>query len=92
MASVERIAYRWADVISVERNGDALLVRGQGPVLLDIRKDTPSADALLEYARFAQNSKPIPGQLRGGRLAPHVQFANAETDEDLIASFAIMAQ
>jgi hypothetical protein len=50
----------------------------------EIGDETKSADLLLEYSRFANNSKPIPGQLRGGRLAPHVQFANANTHEELI--------
>jgi hypothetical protein len=80
MAFVEHMAYRWA----VERHGDSLLVRGEHASGFEVGKDSPLADVLLEYSRFAQNSKPIPGQLRGGRLAPHVQFANAETDKALI--------
>jgi hypothetical protein len=56
-----------------------LYVRGQNAV-------TPETgnDVLLAYSHFVQAQKPLPGQLRDGRLAPHVRFANAATDEDLI--------
>jgi hypothetical protein len=84
MIFIEHIAYRWAEGIEVERKGDSLLLKGQRPAKLEVGKDSRPGDVLLAYSRFAQRSKPIAGQLRGGRLAPHVQFANAETDKDLI--------
>jgi hypothetical protein len=82
---VEQIPFRWADKITVERDGDNLYVYGEnivGAVWTDPEPQSP--DLLRAYSEFSKQSKPMSGHLRGGRLAPHVQFANADSDEQLI--------
>ena len=72
MAVVERISFRWADKITVRREGDTLYVRGQnntGSVRSGSEIQAP--DLFRQYRNY-------------GAEVPHVQFANARTDEDLV--------
>src|SRR6516162_7838412 len=73
----------WHNRQRTQSDGDTLWVRGQDTAASKAGDDSPSADVLGAYSRFAQSSKPLPGQLRGGRLVPHVQFANS-TGEELL--------
>jgi hypothetical protein len=79
VAFVEHIPVRWASNITVQHKGEALLVRGRQAVSSDVE------DIVLAYSHFVPVLKPLPGEPRGGSLPPHVQFANAMTDDDLIA-------
>ena len=72
----------WAERITVERDGEQLIVRGEGRTGLATRQGMASQNDLLwQYAQF---TKPWTGKDRTGTRLPHIQFANAMTDEDLI--------
>jgi hypothetical protein len=72
MAIVEHRSLRWADKITVEVDGDQLIVREKRGSL----RETPpiQSDVLWPYSEHSKQ----PG------APPHVQFANADTDEKLI--------
>ena len=71
MSFVEHIPFRWADKITVRREGETLYVRGQKSIAT-VGSGVKGPDLLREYRNL-------------GNEVPHVQFANAGTDEDLIA-------
>ena len=72
----------WAERITVERDGEQLIVRGEGRTGLATRQGmTSQNDLLWQYAQF---TKPWTGKDRTGTRLPHIQFANAITDEDLV--------
>ena len=85
MAIVERTLTipRWASRISVERDGETLVVRGED------RKTAPvppeqlprGEDFLQEYLQYSK----LWDEKRSGKRPPHIQFANATDDDALIA-------
>lgn len=85
MAFVERDmrqtypAFVWAKDISVTVCGDELEVSGTLVMLEEEGRAAP--DFLREYRQAISR---YGGQKRQGKISPHIQFANAETDEELI--------
>jgi hypothetical protein len=67
----------WATGIRVERNGKELNVRGSLPT-----SDEENATDLLRAWRYSVNK--YGEQKRQGKLAPYIQFANADTDGKLM--------
>lgn len=78
--------YQWAEPdlkeirLSVRRVGDKLQIRGRFPTYTDKGRPT---DVLHQY-ETARKSRSV-GKKRTGKDSPHIRFANAKTDEDLIA-------
>src|SRR5215469_12633139 len=84
MAIVEHMAIpMWARRITVKREGDRLIVRGED------RRDTPvpatelsaGEDFLRQYTEYSKQWS----EKRCGKRPPHIQFANAKTDDELAA-------
>ncbi len=69
----------WAKDISVTVCGDELEV--SGTIVLDEEEGRAAPDFLREYRQAISR---YGGQKRQGKSSPHIQFANAETDEELI--------
>jgi hypothetical protein len=76
------VVARWAARIKVERDGDVLNVCGEG------RRFHPVATAKLEpeedLFRVYRESIKSTAEKRTGKSAPHIQFANCRSDEELI--------
>lgn len=69
----------WAKDISVTVCGDELEVTGTRVMLEEEARGAP--DLLREYRQAVRRYGP---QKRQGKNSPHIQFANAETDQELI--------
>ena len=69
----------WAKDISVKVCDDELEVSGR--VVIDEEEGRAAPDFLREYRQAISR---YGGQKRQGKSSPHIQFANAETDEELI--------
>ncbi len=65
----------WGDEIKVEAHGDALLISGVFPMCLQ-----PGPDIFREYLEAPRHWT----QGRTGKNSPHIQFANADTDQKLL--------
>jgi hypothetical protein len=85
MAFVERSSKKpypnfvWAKDISVKVCGDELEV--SGIVVIDTEEGRAAPDFFREYRQAVSR---YGGQKRQGKNSPHIHFANAETDEELI--------
>ena len=77
----------WAREISVSRDGEDLIVSGEGVYFAPLNtiemKEDGFEDLLARYYR-AESSRANNRQPTGGN-SPHLQFVNAETDEQLIS-------
>ena len=88
MTSVEQIypGFQWADPpgkgsdLEVEQVGSELQIGGLSP---NYRVKDPSTDLIRQFER-APNLRPV-GQKRIGKQSPDIRFANADSDEKLIA-------
>jgi hypothetical protein len=84
MANVERFLTvpKWAARISVERDGEILVVHGKGRRATPAPPDelSPGQDLLGQYTQYSRV-----WEKRSGKRPPHVQFANATNDNALIA-------
>src|ERR1700686_3687615 len=69
----------WAKDISVTVCGDELEVSGTRVMLEEESRAVPNL--LREYRQAVSRHGP---QRRQGKNSPHIQFANAETDQELI--------
>src|SRR5262249_50788428 len=85
MAIVERALTvpKWADRVTVQRDGDTLSVHGEGRIFkyVDPRTISPDQDFLRQYSQYAKQWS----EKRSGKKPPHIQFANCRTDADIIA-------
>lgn len=85
MAIVERILTipTWAEHISVERDGETLVVKGEGRRAIPASPNElpPGQDFLQQYIQYSK----FWSEKRSGKRPPHIQFANSASDEDLIA-------
>jgi len=70
--------FAWGIGIVVTCNGESLIVSGARPPAL--QNDQIAADALRDYRMAFRHF----GQKRQGKNSPHIQFANANTDQKLI--------
>lgn len=78
-----RSGFQWAEPIDingfeVSLQGEALSIRGKFP---SYKESASPADLLSQYRLARKNSS----KKRTGRDSPHVRFANAETDQELIS-------
>ena len=73
---------RWAEHISVELDGDTLVLDGDGRFAQPVpsKKLAPEQDFLRQYTEFAKLSS---GK-RARTKPPHIQFANCKSDRELI--------
>jgi hypothetical protein len=71
--------FRWGDDLQMMTDDDRLLVGGRSAWM---RSHRPSSDLLREYMKAPKNWS---NRKHTGKDAPHVRFANADTDEKLIA-------
>ena len=84
MAIVEQLVYRWADKITVERDGDKLFVYGQNGITeVWTESESRAVDILGEY-RDAPRIRSIAAEFRSGLRAPHIRFANAVSEEKIV--------
>ena len=72
-------SFVWAKDISVTVCGDELEISGTRVILEEEGRAAP--DFLREYRQAVSRYGP---QKRQGKNSPHIQFANAETDQELI--------
>lgn len=76
---------RWAEKISVEQKGETLIVSGVNRISVLGGRDergSESNDLISEYRRARRS---IVGEKRAGNRLPYLQFANAVSDESLVA-------
>jgi hypothetical protein len=73
----------WAERISVQRDGETLIVQGEGrkPTPVPPNELQPGQDFLQQYAQYGK----LWLEKRSGKRPPHIQFANSTSDDDLIA-------
>jgi hypothetical protein len=82
MTFVEHDSYPpliWATDISVTQNGNELVVYGEAPFSDEQRQFAP--DVFREYRRAGRLQR---AQKGAAKESPHLQFANAATDQDLV--------
>lgn len=73
--------FHWAFGIEVDHRPDCLFVGGYSPYWQSGRGRYSSWDLLAEFRKAPKDWS----KGRTGKNSPHVQFANAETDDELIA-------
>jgi hypothetical protein len=85
MAIVERMLTipQWAERISVQRDGETLVVQGEDRRATPVPPDDlpPGQDLLQQYTQYSK----LWSEKRSGKRAPHIQFANSTDDDALIA-------
>src|SRR5580698_1451899 len=72
-------SFVWGKDICVKVGVDGLEVSGVDPILQEDRDSAP--DALREYRRAVRR---FDGPKRQGKNSPHIEFANADSDQKLI--------
>ena len=81
MAFVEQPSYAWGTDLVVERTADCLVIRGHSPLWTDSTAELHSRDVFEGYLKAHRDWS----NGRTGKNSPHVQFANAHSDEAMVA-------
>ena len=74
-------SFRWGHDLTVRVDGECLLVSGRSVLGENAKSRSLASDLMHQYAKAPKNWS----NKRSGKNAPHIRFANADTDRKLIS-------